>query len=169
VFDPWLLALISKHARQGVLVDANLLFIYSVGILDPALISKIDGSYSDADFVLLSAFLGRFDRIVTTPNIMTEVSNLASNRRKNIGVQLHGLLRGDMLQILNERYVTSRVALLHSSCDSLGIADAATSVLGDEKHLVLTNDLDLSLILASRNVDCINYTNILRPLILRAN
>lgn len=166
MFDPWLLDLIAKHARKGVLVDANLLLIYSLGVLDPNLISKFDGAYSTDDFLLLDNFFGRFDKILTTPNIMTEVSNLAPKRRKDVGISFHQLLRSKLLDILDEKYVATREVATHPACDRLGIADAATSILADRDHLVLTNDFDLSFLLHSRNVDCINYTNILRPLIL---
>lgn len=166
MFDPWLLKVISRHARRGVLVDANLLVIYCIGILDPSLISRFDGSYSAEDFDLLDTFLGRFQRIVTTPNIMTEASNLATNRRKDVGMQLHQLLRDRLLEVLHERYIATRRAAMVPECDRLGISDAATSILAQSKHLVLTNDFDLSVHLHSRKVDCINYTQILRPLIL---
>jgi hypothetical protein len=79
--------LISLYRRKGLLVDSNLLLLYFVGAYDPERISTFKGTYSrgfsEDDFNLLFRLIALFEKIVTTPNILTEVSNLSSQLRKD--------------------------------------------------------------------------------------
>src|SRR4051794_35937703 len=72
-------AIISKHARTGVVVDTNVLLLYLVGRFDRSRITtfKNTNQYVDDDFRLAEVLIGSFARIIVTPNILTEVSNLA--------------------------------------------------------------------------------------------
>ncbi len=71
--------LLARYKRKGVLVDSNLLLLLFVGLFDPARIKKFKrtGHFSEVDFRLLVNFLAYFDKAITTPHILTEVSNLA--------------------------------------------------------------------------------------------
>lgn len=69
---------VAKHRRDGILIDANLLLLLAVGRHDPALIAsyKHTRSYSADDYSILEQFISLFRTVITTPHIMTEVSNL---------------------------------------------------------------------------------------------
>jgi hypothetical protein len=71
-----------------------------------------------------------------------------------------------MLKLMPEHYVQSLTSATHPLFVQLGIMDAVIGVLADQGVLVLTNDLDLALILESRKCDCVHYDRILRPLTL---
>jgi hypothetical protein len=72
-------AVLARYRTAGVLVDTNLLLVYFVGAFDPALIPKFKRTrmYTLEDHPLLVRVLGFFEKVVTTPHILTEVSNLA--------------------------------------------------------------------------------------------
>lgn len=77
--EQYVSGLISRHRRTGVLVDTNLLLLFFVGGYDRSLVERFRRTadrFVAPDFDTLSALLMSFERIVTTPHILTETSNL---------------------------------------------------------------------------------------------
>jgi hypothetical protein len=72
-------ALISSFHGRDVLIDTNILLMYIVGTLDPRLIPMFKRTkvFTVDAYTILCRFLQPFRSIVTAPNILTEVSNLA--------------------------------------------------------------------------------------------
>lgn len=164
MFDLWLEDIIQKHARKGVLLDSNLLLVYCVGAIDPSRIpsEKVTRQYNSNDFRVLNHFVGRFDRILTTPNIITEVSNLSGRLREDTRTILRLWSRNKLVKVLQEKYVPSVAAFRHDAFERYGLTDAAVSICGMDGSLTLTDDLDLSILLQKQESDCIHYTNALR-------
>ncbi len=71
---------LNAYRRRGLLVDANLLLLYFLGSYDRKQISsnKRLATFSVEDFDLIVRVLKLFSLLVTTPNILTEVSNLSN-------------------------------------------------------------------------------------------
>ena len=71
----------NKFHRKCLLIDTNLLLLLLVGKLNPSLIKteKITDSqgFDEADFKQLRDFASQFQKLVTTPHILTKVSNHA--------------------------------------------------------------------------------------------
>lgn len=89
--------LIHQYSRQGVIVDTNVLLLFFVGKYEPLLIAKHKRTrqYSIEDFQILEKFLKLFqNRIITTPNILTEASNLLGDCNSSDQVQLWKNIRG---------------------------------------------------------------------------
>lgn len=78
------LDLIEKHASKGAVIDTNLFVLFLVGTLDPGKIGthRRLQSFLREDFTILSAIIRRFKKIYSTPNIMTEISNLIGSGRQ---------------------------------------------------------------------------------------
>ncbi len=70
--------LIIQYKTKGVIVDANLLLVYIVGLHNPRRLSgfKRTSNFNEASYGFLSEIIGQFKAIITTPNILTEVCNL---------------------------------------------------------------------------------------------
>ena len=72
--------LIEKYQGRGLLIDSNLALLYLVGGHDPRLVG--DGKYNKLsnydldDYRLLVRLKSLFRKAVTTPHVLTEVSNL---------------------------------------------------------------------------------------------
>ena len=68
--------LLIEYRTKGVIVDTNLLHI--VGAQNPDRIDRFSrtDTFTADDFKLLDRLLGYFETAVTTPPILTEVSNL---------------------------------------------------------------------------------------------
>jgi len=156
-------ALVASHCGGGLLIDSNLLLLFVVGSHDRRLITTFRRTdrYTEADFVLLLRFIARFSKVLTTPNILTEVSNLCGNLRSRIGDTLFRVV-----QVLDERYCPSRAAIADSRFRTLGLTDGAIAAIAGSGLLVLTDDLPLSYHLAVSGVDVVNFSHV-RDLALR--
>ncbi len=136
-------------AGSAVLLDANLLVLYVVGLAAPEHISShrrlaAYGAHGKKAFNLLVYCLSEVSALLVTPNILTETSNLLGGRARDDGVALRILntFRG-LMNIAEERVVPSRVAASRPEFFRLGLADAVTIALLDHDVFLLTEDARL--------------------------
>ncbi len=73
--------IIGSYRNKGILIDTNLLLLYFIGKYNKSLIQyfKRTQKYVIEDYELSTSVIKFFTRIITTPNILTEVSNLSGN------------------------------------------------------------------------------------------
>jgi hypothetical protein len=152
--------LIEKHRSNGLLIDTNLLLLYVVGRTNKNRIPnfKRTQKYTIEDFELLTDLVGQFRVLITTPHVLTEVSNLAALHGAELSA-FRGLFK-QTIEEMDEQYDESRLIAGHSSFERLGLADAAISTLSRRSFLVLTDDLDLHAALSRAGVDAINFNHI---------
>lgn len=161
--DP--LALIAAYRARGVLLDANLLVLYVAGSHDRRLVLRLKTTrgFSEADLELVAALVAEFDRLVTTPHVLTEVNGLL-----NVGGL--GRLRHEVLGTFAERidetaevYHPAGAIAADPAFRRLGLTDAAALALAADGPLVISADLDLCVAPESRGLGVINDHRI-RPL-----
>ena len=151
-----------RAPRRGtILIDTNLLLVLLVGALDPDQVERFKRtrSYTRDDYELLMDFVSRYGRIVTTPNVLTEVSNLAG--------QLAEPLRRDALMALGvliaqleERSRPSAELVRDVSFSRLGLADVSVISAADPSTTVLTDDLPLYVRLSDAGIEAINFNHV---------
>jgi len=129
------------HARNGVILDTNVLLVLTVGLWNSKAISeyKRTSSYSADDFVLLSSIVERVGKIVTTPHILTEVCNLTDSLNRQHGCQIYqtlALLQQDARERRQEavRLMTDPLFL------TFGLADTSLIDASKKRHLVITDE-----------------------------
>jgi hypothetical protein len=91
----------------ALLIDANLLILYVVGILDEDLIDrhKRTRKYSKEDWEELRQFILAYRSLVTTPSVLTEASNLLSfGMTGKTKSELFDALGSMILERLDEKY-----------------------------------------------------------------
>ena len=156
--------LVSRYRGKGLLIDTNLLLLYFVGMYDQDRITKFKRtrSFSTEDFQLLAGFIGNFKRLITTPNILTEVSNLSGQLSE---VLRSGFYKDFATRIgsFDEDYLTSVGIASFAHFDKFGLTDSGIVELVKNKYLVLTDDLTLFAYLQNQPIDAINFNHI-RPL-----
>ncbi len=143
----------------AIALDSNLLLLLIVGKCSPEQIGRHRrlSDYSRNDFNRLVGAIERVQSFVTTPNVLTEVSNLA-----DFGVRepLRRAISEEIARfagVSDERYCPSRIAAGQPEYLWLGIADAAwLSTLTDEVTL-LTVDTQLYLAAAQRGLQAVNF------------
>jgi hypothetical protein len=158
--NPYLETLISKYRDRGVLIDSNLLILYFVGEYSPELISRLRRTkqFCFHDYCLLKAIMGCFKTKVTTPNILTEVSNLAGDIPKRLRERFFRASRAH-IEALEELYLASSKAAASVAFLRFGLTDAVVAALANQRYLVITADFPLTNYLVSIKADAINFNH----------
>jgi predicted nucleic acid-binding protein len=153
-------ALIRKHRSNGILIDANLLLLYVVGMTNEQRIARFKktDAYTVHDFRILQSLISEFQEVVTTPHILTEVSNLAKLTEPELSRLRHRFRT--IVDASSEIVDTSRAIMAAPVFLRLGLADAAIFMAAKNPMLVLTADLDLYRTLRQAGVDAINFTDL---------
>lgn len=157
------LDLIQRYGSRGVLVDSNILLLCFVGRLERELVPRFKrtAQFAVEDYDLLERFLSKFRRIVTTPNILTEVNSLLGQLSEPRRTECRAVL-GRGIGLLGEQYLPSADVVQDGHFLRLGLTDSVIARLAEGSWLVLTDDLELASFLQQIPVDVINF-NHLRP------
>ena len=160
----WLRDVIVRHKAHGVLTDANVLLLLLVGSLDRDRIAKFKNTekFAPEDYDLLVELLGRFDKIIVTPHILTEVSNLAGQLAQPARQECLTCFGRLIIETLVEEGVASATAARDPAFSWLGLTDAGIADLVAGKWPVITTDSVLCDLLASRGVDAVNFNTLRR-------
>ena len=155
-------ALVGRYRTRGVLLDANLLVLYVVGSHDRRLIPTVKATrqFCERDFEFVANLVAFFDRLVTTPHVLTEVNGLS-----NTGLPRRH--RWDFLRTFQERigeavevYAEAEGLASLPVFRRLGLTDAAIVDLARDGPLTVSTDLDLCVALESRGLDVVNYNHV---------
>ncbi|MHB8522127.1 MAG: PIN domain-containing protein [Limisphaerales bacterium] len=159
------------HPSRRLLIDANLLFLYFIGLVSRDLIALSkptrESKFTRDDFELLGRLIHHFGgRVYTTPHILTEVSNLAT--------KLLGHNRLVFLMTLAkhigpwcEQSIRSQELVALDYFPRFGLTDAAIIRLSSNRMLVLTMDRPLCGYLRSKDIEAMNFRDlqaIVRPI-----
>lgn len=153
--------LVSIYRQKGLLIDTNLLLLYSVGKTDPTRIERFKRTvkFTVDEFLILERFLRLFIRVITTPNVLTEVSNLLGQLPQNLYSSFYGGLVSQIAE-LDERYTPSRSLAESTHFTRFGLTDSGIAALAPGKYLVLTDDLNLFGYLQNKGIDAINFNHL---------
>ena len=134
-----------NKARQ-ILIDTNLLVLFIVGITDPKLIElhKKTKNFEIEDFEMLNNFMGAYQKVLVTPHILTETSNLISYIQDPYKTSLMRTLKNFTLRVEEKIEASSNVAE-HQTFLRLGLADAGILSQLDQSVDMVTADLQLYL------------------------
>jgi rRNA-processing protein FCF1 len=154
-------AKIERYRTKGVVVDTNLLLLYFVGQYDRDQITRFKrtNAYTADEFVLLANILSCFSQIVTTPNILSEVSNLSKGLKPAYFEEFRKQVR-----VLEEKYIPSSRVCESNHFAQFGLTDSVIADLSKNQYLVLTTDLDLAVLLQGLGIDVINFNHLRRQL-----
>ena len=154
--NDYLLGLIYKYQNLGILVDTNVALLYLVGSCEIRLIreTKRTAVYSEKDFEKVSKFIEKFQLKITTPNVLTEISNLLPNRPEIASV-LRQFIKGT-----SENYVASPNLTNSTAFVEFGLADASIFETAKNKYLVFTDDGPLTGYLINMGVDVVQMDSV---------
>jgi len=154
------LQLIEKYRRKGLLLDTNLMVLLVVGSYKRERIASFGRTdhYSVHDFEVLAHVINKFERHVTTPQILTETDNLT----RQLGRREHQALASVMTSLiakLFEVHVPSKEASTNDKYAKFGLTDCATLAVRDD-ILFVTDDFPLSHILSYLGRSVVNFNHI---------
>lgn len=154
-------ALVREYSPRGLLVDANVLLLYFIGSYDRSLITRYKRTrvFEERDYDTVLAFFGAFARLVTMPNILTEVSNLSTALADSIRP---AYLRrfAAALGPFTEEYAPSQDTVRLPIFTRLALTDAGIEQVARDTYLVLTDDLDLYRHLERSGIAVLNFNHI---------
>ena len=149
------------YRSKGLLIDSNVLILFFVGLHDPTRIENFNrtAQFTVQDFELLVDFIRQFKEVVTTPSILTEVSNLLGQVPDKLRYAFFEHF-ADGLKNLDEHYTPSRELGNEKAFPKFGLTDTAILQAASGKYLVLTDDLRLAQYLEGLNIDVINFNHL---------
>lgn len=163
--------LFAHHRGKTVLLDSNLLLVLLSGALGTRIFKtfKRISEYQFSDYELLTRLLGSFSILLTTPHILTEISNLAESLtgtyRRDWDTNFVALVRSEKTRIgVREKWTSAAELSERPEFLPFGLTDTALAELSTEA-LVLTEDYRLSGFLKSRGIPVLNFSDLrkLRP------
>ncbi|MEA5415096.1 hypothetical protein [Synechococcus sp. BA-132 BA5] len=150
------------NSSGTLLLDTNLLLLLFIGGKDVSLIKKARtlSAYTEEDYELLREFaeLNRFTSLLTTPHIITEVSNLLGKERDDI-TRVGREATAEFLARCSERTDSSAQLASNPEFRRLGITDVAIAVAASTPAFILTADLPLYVYCASSGLDVANFNH----------
>lgn len=153
--------LIQRYKNKGLLIDTNLLLLYFIGMYDPDRIPKFKRTmaFTIDEFLLLVIICNEFDKVVTTPNVLTEVSNLSGQLPRNLRTDFY-LDFAIRIPRLHEEYTASTSISGSTHFKDFGLTDSGIVETVKGNYLVLTTDLELFGFLQNLGIDAINFNHI---------
>jgi len=154
--------LIYKYCRRGIIIDTNLMLVYIVGIYDPDYISqfKRTNKYDIEDFKYIHSVLSYFRKHITTPHIITELSNLSMKIQDNRLVAYFSVFE-KLLKEMDEEYINKDEVLGLPLLPKLGITDLTIIEAAKRfKYLVFTDDFRATGYMRNMRIDVLNLNDI---------
>lgn len=153
--------LLIEYRTEGVVVDTNLLLLYVVGVQNPDRINRFSrtDTFTTDDFDLLDRLLGHFETIVTTPPILTEVSNLLGQLPNQPRRACMRLFR-ELIPELDEIHRASGEVCDHPYFIQFRLTDTGIADVSADSHLIVTDDLQLYHRLANDRQAVINFNHL---------
>ena len=151
-----------KYYSKGILVDTGPLLLLVVGLSDQNQIEQFPRTrlHTIEHFNRLKLILAEFRRVVTTPNILTEVCDLLGKFSAPIKEDVLLMSLAPCMDGMEEKYIESK-SLGKTACfKTLGLADASIVNNAKDKYLVLTEDLPLWAHLRKNKIAAVNFTQL---------
>ena len=156
--------LLSKYLQKGILVDTNILLLFFVGLTNPDRISRFKRTqqFIREDYELLIQILNRFPKVITTPNILTEVNSMLNQLGEPERNLAFLVLRQFLAigSIFEELYVPSSQVIEREDFVRFGLTDCGISEVAKDRYLILTDDFRLANTLQSQGIDTVNFNNL---------
>jgi hypothetical protein len=155
--------LVRKYQKCGLLLDTNLFVLLVIGMIDRKEVSKNKrtSAYTQEDFDILLRFIGRFSKIVVTPHIMAETSNLVDVFNKKLKSAPFLIIKNLLEKgTFNEINIPSIEIINSSGFLQYGLTDSGLVEVASNKFLILTDDLKVANYAYSKSADIINFNHI---------
>jgi hypothetical protein len=154
--------LIEKYQAKGLLIDSNLALLYLVGSHDLRLVG--DGKYNKLskyvieDYELLVRLKRVFKKAVTTPHVLTEVSNLTNDLPEQTKAACLKKFYETFVEI-EELTIPSLEAALRPEFHFLGLTDSALALVS-HRYLIVTDDARLVKKMNESGLEALNFNHL---------
>lgn len=150
-----------KYFNKGIFIDTNILLLLYIGSYDTNLIEtfKRTNKFTKKDYKILTNFLSRFNKIITTPNVLTELDNFFNQLSSPIKEKVRLKLK-EHIEVINENYIKSIDVTNSNKFLGFGLTDIGILNAIRDKYILLTEDFPLSNYANSIKIDAINFNHL---------
>jgi hypothetical protein len=159
----YIAGLVQKYRNFGILLDTNILLLYFVGAVNHKMITKFkrtrNRGFSEEDYFILVTLVKQFNTLITTPNILTEVSNFLGQLPEDLHQDYfdtfaHGITTFD------EQYFSSSTVSKSYEFQRFGLTHASIIHFAKGNYLLVTADFKLSQYSQSVGLDTLNFNHL---------
>lgn len=146
--------------KKAVTIDTNLLVLLIVGLTNTTYIlrhKRLTPTYNAQHFALIYRLLSEAPRVLCTPHILTEASNLLRQIREPMRSEIMTTY-GRFIQSAEEPTIPAKGVAQSPNFIRLGLTDAALLSLDPSEIRLLTVDHDLHIACSQRGFDVLNLT-----------
>lgn len=160
---------ILSRRPSGVIVDTNILLLLLIGHFDKDFIKNYSlfknnaKNYTKEDFELLKQLVSYFNKLIITPQIIAELSNISiTSNRSTFGSRLLSYLQAvvDILKDAEEHHQQAEClwGMQLEVLSRFGFTDVTISELSKRTHMpILTDELELYLYLVNNGIPAISF------------
>ena len=154
--DDYISQLVVKYKKKGIFVDSEILILYVVGSKAPNLIgkNKLTANFDENDFIIVSRFIESFNLKITSPHILTEVSDLLGESN-----DFHIILK-EYINRAEELFLSSEEVAESESFLKFGLADSAMLEISKNSYLIFTADNRFYGYLTTMGIDAVNFDSV---------
>ncbi len=151
---------INTYRAKGILIDTNLLLLLIIGGTPSIKKFKRTNTYTASDYDLLIRLIDRFSRIIATPHILAEVSNLTNGLFGGQLDDFYKTLKESLTSIILEVHEPAYEIAEKFNLSPYGLADVGIMSIAKNNYLVLTDDLRVANFALQSGVDVINFNHV---------
>jgi predicted nucleic acid-binding protein len=143
---------------RDVIIDTNVFILFLAGQINENKIKNYtrNSLYTKEDYYLLLNILSNYDRIITSPNILTEVDNIL-NRITGEDKYKYLILIKTIYNQTIEKYIKTKEISQNWFFDTLGITDSAILMMAKESELLISGDSSLCDYAKSLNIKTFDF------------
>jgi rRNA-processing protein FCF1 len=143
---------------RDVIIDTNILILFLAGQINENRIKNYtrNSLYTKEDYYLLLNILSNYDRIITSPNILTEVDNILNRLTGEDKYRYLILIKAIYKQTI-EKYIRTETVSQNWYFDTLGITDSAILMMAKESELLISGDSSLCDYAKSLNIKTFDF------------
>jgi predicted nucleic acid-binding protein len=143
---------------RDVIIDTNIFILFLAGQINENKIKNYtrNSLYTREDYYFLLNILSNYDRIITSPNILTEVDNIL-NRITGEDKYKYLILVKTVYKQTMEKYIKTETISQNWYFDVLGITDSAILMMAKESELLISADSSLCDYAKSLNIKTFDF------------
>jgi hypothetical protein len=154
--------IVERFRPKGLLVDTNLLLVYAIGKYDVDILERQTfdrvAAYTREDFDLLTRLMSIFTKRVTTPHVLTEVSNWIGQLRQQQKQDCWRIFPQTFSDIIEQQFDSLDLSK-EDHFSFLGLTDTALARIANE-FLILTDDARFIGHMNNLRLDALNFNHI---------
>ncbi|MCL2443960.1 MAG: hypothetical protein FWD13_10935 [Treponema sp.] len=143
---------------RDVIIDSNIFILFLAGQINENKIERYtrNSIYTKEDYYFLISVLAGYDRIITSPNILTEVDNIL-NRITGEDKYKYLVLVKTIYKQTIEKYIETETVAQNWFFDTLGITDSSILMMAKECDLLISGDSSLCDYAKSLNINTFDF------------